>query len=53
MTGLIPLFKEKGVMTSVKLGHADVLLADAKFMYDVMIDEYHKNGVTMYTPKGS
>lgn len=51
--GLIPLFKEKGVMTSVKLGHADVLLADAKFMYDVMIDEYHKNGVTMYTPKGS
>lgn len=51
--GLIPLFEEKGVLKKVKIGNAKSLLVDAKGMYDVMLDEYKTNGVTMYTPKGS
>lgn len=51
--GLIPLFEEKGVLKKVKIGKANSLLVDAKGMFDLMIEEYKKNGVTMYTPKGS
>jgi len=51
--GLIPLFKERNVLEFVKFGNAPTLLLDAKKMLDVMIDEYKKNGVTMYTPNGS
>lgn len=51
--GLIPLFEEKGVLRKVRVGRASSLLVDAKGMLDVMVEEYQKNGVTMYTPKGS
>lgn len=51
--GLIPLFEERGVLKKVRIGRASSLLVDAKGMFDVMMDEYTKNGVTMYTPKGS
>lgn len=51
--GLIPLFEERNVLEFVKFGNAQTLLLDAKIMLDVMIDEYKKNGVTMYTPNGS
>lgn len=51
--GLISLFVKKGVMKKVKIGKADALLTDAKGMLDVMLEEYKKHGVTMYTPKGS
>lgn len=50
--GLIPLFENKGVLRKVKIGQADSLLVDAKGMYDVMLDQYLKRGVTMYTPNG-
>lgn len=51
--GLIPLFEERGVLKKVKIGKANSLLVDAKGMFDLMLEEYNKNGVTMYTPKGS
>lgn len=51
--GLIPLFEERGVLKKVKIGKAESLLVDAKGMFDVMLEEYNKHGVTMYTPKGS
>lgn len=51
--GLIPLFEERNVLEVVKFGNASTLLLEAKKMLDVMIDEYKKNGVTMYTPNGS
>jgi aminoglycoside 3-N-acetyltransferase len=50
---LIPLFIEKGVMKKVKIGEANSLIVDAKGMYDVMINAYNENGITMYTPFGS
>ncbi len=50
---LLPMFRAENVCKDVKLGQADVLLFDAKKMYDVMLEQYHKNGVTMYTPKDS
>ena len=51
--GLIPLFKEKGVLNEVKIGEARALMVDAKRMLSCMIEEYKKNGVTMYTPAGT
>lgn len=51
--GLIPLFEERNVLEIVKFGNASTLLLDARKMLDVMIEEYKKNGVTMYTPSGS
>lgn len=50
---LIPLFEKEGALTKIKFGNADTLIIDAKKMYDIMIEEYKTNGVTMYTPKGS
>ena len=50
---LIPLFEEKGALKRVKIGEAETLIVDAKRFFDVMVEEYHRNGVTMYTPKGS
>lgn len=50
--GLIPLFKDKGVLKENKIGQARTLVVDAKSMLDTMLDEYNRKGVTMYTPKG-
>lgn len=49
---LIPLFESKGVMTRATIGKAKTLVFDASKMLEVMIDAYHANGVTMYTPTG-
>jgi aminoglycoside 3-N-acetyltransferase len=49
---LIPLFVQKGVVIFGKLGNATVMCFDAEKMRNVMIEEYRKNGVTMYTPLG-
>ncbi len=49
---LLPMFRKEGVCKDVKIGQANTLLFDAKKMYDVMLEQYHKNGITMYTPKG-
>lgn len=50
---LIPMLEQEGALTKVKIGQADTLLLDAEKFLEVMIDQYNKNGVTMYTPKGS
>ncbi len=50
--GLIPLFIERGVMKRVRIGEAESLMTDAKAMFELMLKEYHENGVTMYTPQG-
>jgi aminoglycoside 3-N-acetyltransferase len=50
--GLLPLFEAKGVMMRSAIGNAQTLVFDAAKMLEVMIEEYHSNGVTMYTPTG-
>lgn len=50
--GLIPLFKEKGLLHEAHVGEAKTLVVDAKRLLDVMIEEYKTRGVTMYTPEG-
>jgi len=50
---LIPMFIDNGALQKVKVGQAETLLVDAKRFLDVMIEQYKKDGVTMYTPKGS
>lgn len=50
---LLPMFRAENVCVDVEIGQAKTLLFDAKKMYDVMLEQYHKNGITMYTPKGS
>lgn len=49
---LLPLFETKGVMKRATIGKAKTLVFDASKMLEVMLDEYHTNGVTMYTPMG-
>lgn len=49
---LIPLFKERGVLKEVTIGNAKSLLINAKPFLELMIEEYQKSGVTMYTPSG-
>lgn len=49
---LLPLFEAKGVMKHAVIGNAPTLVFDAAKMLDVMITEYHSNGITMYTPTG-
>ena len=51
--GLIPLLETKGTLTRVTIGEAPGLLADAKSFKKVLLDAYHENGTTMYTPRGS
>lgn len=50
---LIPMFERDGALKKVKIGEADTLLVDAQKFFDSMVDNYNKNGVTMYTPQGS
>lgn len=49
---LLPMFGREGAMQRVKLGDAECLLFDAKRMFDVMVEQFNSNGVTMYTPHG-
>lgn len=50
---LIPLFEKEGALEQKMLGEANTLVVDAKRFLDVMVEQYEKHGVTMYTPKGS
>lgn len=50
---LKPLFISKGVLVECFLGKANCLLIDAKKLFDVMVEEYHTNKVTMYHPTGN
>jgi len=50
--GLLPLFEAKGAMQRHALGNAPVLLFDAFAFFNVMVDQFKTNGVTMYTPNG-
>lgn len=49
---LVPMFEREGVLLHGKFGEADVMLVDAKRLFTVMVDQYYRNGVTMYTPHG-
>lgn len=50
---LLPLFFESGCYHEATIGKAKTLVFDAKKMLAVMIEGYHKSGITMYTPAGS
>ncbi len=50
--GLLPMFVENKVAFKTKLGDAETWVFDAKKMFNCMIEQYEKNGVTMYNPKG-
>ncbi|MDQ3047426.1 MAG: AAC(3) family N-acetyltransferase [Bacteroidota bacterium] len=50
---LLPLFEKEGIVKKGRVGEAAATMIDAKGLLDVMIDQYQKNGVTMYTPHGS
>lgn len=50
---LIPLFESKQALFKTKIGDAETLVVDAERFFNVMLDAYAQDGVTMYTPKGS
>lgn len=50
---LIPMFESEGALFQQNIGEANTLVVDAKRFLEVMIEQYEKNGITMYTPKGS
>lgn len=50
---LLPLFKQNNIIREGTVGDAKCIVLDAKKMLDVMIDNYNRYGITMYTPKGS
>lgn len=50
---LIPMFEREGAMTIAQIGQARTLVVDANKFFEVMIQAYKADGVTMYTPKGS
>ncbi|MCG8576024.1 MAG: AAC(3) family N-acetyltransferase [Flavobacteriales bacterium] len=49
---LIPMFEKEGALQKVQIGEAHTLMVDAARFLDVMIEQYEKNGITMYTPYG-
>ena len=51
--GLIPLLERKGCLKRIVIGEAPSLLVDAAKMKSILLEEYYKRGVTMYTPHGS
>ena len=50
---LIPMFEAEGALVQRNIGEANALVVDAQRFLAVMIEQYEKNGVTMYTPQGS
>lgn len=50
---LKPLFIRHHVLKQFIIGEADCLLIDAEKMFNVMVQEFTLNGVTMYTPYGT
>ena len=51
--GLIPILERSGALRRVVIGDAPSLLVDAAKMKSILLEEYSRNGVTMYTPEGS
>ena len=51
--GLIPLLEQKGCLKRIVIGEAPSLLVEADKMKSILLEEYAKRGVTMYTPHGS
>lgn len=49
---LKPMFEREGVIVNGIIGEAKSMLIDANKMLEVMIENYNKKGVTMYTPWG-
>ncbi len=50
---LKPIFEKENVLVNGEIGEAKSMLIDANKMLEVMIKNYNKSGVTMYTPFGS
>ncbi len=50
---LKPMFEKENVLVNGMIGEAKSMLIDANKMLEVMIKNYNKKGVTMYTPFGS
>jgi aminoglycoside 3-N-acetyltransferase len=50
--GLISLLEEQGALKHVTIGEAPSLLVDGSKFKSVLLEQYHNNGVTMYTPEG-
>lgn len=50
---LIPLLENKGGLKHVSIGEAPTLLVQADKMKSILLDGYHTEGITMYTPQGS
>jgi len=51
--GLIPILERGDALRRVTIGNAPSLLVDAAKMKSILLEEYSRNGVTMYTPEGS
>jgi aminoglycoside 3-N-acetyltransferase len=51
--GLIHLLEKNGCLKRIVIGEAPSLLVDAAKMKSILLEEYSKRGVTMYTPQGS
>ncbi|HRG37939.1 MAG TPA: AAC(3) family N-acetyltransferase [Bacteroidia bacterium] len=49
---LKPLFEREDVLVNGMIGEAKSMLIDADKMLQVMIENYNKKGITMYTPFG-
>ena len=49
---LLPYFEKQGVVRHGKVGEASAMLFDAAGQFRVMLEEFNRNGVTMYTPQG-
>ncbi len=50
--GLLPLFEREGVACQGTVGSAPTWVFDGPGMFRVMLENYRKAGITMYTPKG-
>lgn len=50
---LLPMFERAGVLRQGKLGEAVCLLLNTRAMFDCMLNEFERQGVTMYHPQGN
>jgi len=49
---LVPLFEREKILKHGMMGEANSTLIDAAGLLEVMVRNYHEEGVTMYTPLG-
>lgn len=49
---LIPVLEANGVLKHIQIGQAPSLLVDSAGMKSVLLEQYYKHGITMYSPLG-